>query len=62
MSDNRVALYLFRARLPDWLERRARRAANAGNTALALRLCNLIASAERRSEETSPFEITPFSA
>ncbi len=54
-ESNRFALYNFRSRLPKWIERRANRAANAGNIQRALHLCDLINRAETRLTETSPF-------
>ena len=57
---NRFALYNFRARLPAWIECRAKRAAKAGNIQGALRLCDLIYRAENRLAHTSPFSIESF--
>lgn len=61
MNHNAAALYNVRARLPEWLERRARGAAKVGNTERALRLCDLIHRAESRLIETCPFGIQSFS-
>jgi hypothetical protein len=57
---NRFALYNFRARLPAWLERRAQRAARAGNIQNALRLCDLMHRAENRLMQTSPLAVESF--
>jgi hypothetical protein len=54
---NRYALYNFRVRLSDWLERRSQRVADTGNIERASRLADLINRNENRLTQMSLFEM-----